>query len=158
MIPVVEPPPPVPSQPAPPRQPVKRSTPAKPQTISAPVAPARVTPTPSAAPSSPPPFPPVAPSAPPPDYLAAIQARLARYKVYPRAAQTAREEGTVLLRFVIGQDGTILRWTIVQGSGHESLDQAAESMIERASPLPPIPVDLGRDRLEVTLPVRFALR
>lgn len=144
---------------------MKRTTPAKPQTVSAPVAPARVTPTPSSPPPSPPsaPIPPqpshaTAPSAPPPDYLAAIQARLARYKVYPRAAQTAREEGTVLLRFVIGQDGTILRWTIVQGAGHESLDQAAESMIERASPLPPIPADLGRDRLEVTLPVRFALR
>ncbi len=112
-----------------------------------------------------PPAPPVAAvpaqaasSGPPPDYLATILARLARYKLYPRAAQLAREEGTVHLRFTIARDGAVLRWSIIQGSGHERLDQAAEQMIERASPLPPLPPTLGGDRLEVTVPVRFALR
>lgn len=64
----------------------------------------------------------------------------------------------MLLRFVIAADGTVVGWRIVQGSGHDNLDHAAETMIERASPLPPIPPEMARDRLEVTLPVRYALR
>lgn len=95
---------------------------------------------------------------PPPDYLARLQARLARYKTYPRAAQLAREEGTVLLRFVVARDGAVLSWRIERGSGFDSLDRQVEVMIERAAPLPPMPDDLSGDRLDVVLPVQFALR
>lgn len=101
---------------------------------------------------------PVRAAGPPPDYLARLQARLARYKTYPRAAQFAREEGTVLLRFVVARDGSVLSWRIERGSGFDSLDRQVEVMIERAAPLPPMPDDLPGDRLDVVLPVQFALR
>ncbi|WP_391346729.1 energy transducer TonB [Azospirillum sp. A23] len=92
------------------------------------------------------------------DYFGTIQARLARHKIYPQAARLMREEGTVLVRFTIVADGTITGWTIVQGSGHGSLDRAAEEMIQRASPLPAIPAGLGRSQIDITLPVRYALQ
>ncbi|PGH57205.1 hypothetical protein CRT60_12085 [Azospirillum palustre] len=92
------------------------------------------------------------------DYFGAIQARLARHKVYPPAARQRRQEGIVLVRFTIVADGTITGWAVVEGSGHGILDQAAEEMIRRASPLPPIPVEMGRTRIDITLPVRFALQ
>ncbi|WP_109447228.1 energy transducer TonB [Azospirillum sp. TSH64] len=92
------------------------------------------------------------------DYFGTIQARLARHKIYPQAARLKREEGTVLVRFTIVADGTITGWAIVQGSGHGSLDRAAEEMIQRASPLPAIPAGLGRNRIDITLPVRYALQ
>ncbi|HYG90014.1 MAG TPA: TonB family protein [Azospirillum sp.] len=95
---------------------------------------------------------------PPPDYLALIQARLARYKVYPRAAQLAREQGTVLLHFVVARDGAVLSWRIERSSGYATLDRQVESMIERAAPLPPLPDSLSGDRLDIVLPVQFALR
>ncbi|QCG98364.1 energy transducer TonB [Azospirillum sp. TSA2s] len=108
--------------------------------------------------SAPPQSAPVRAAGPPPDYLARLQARLARYKTYPRAAQLAREEGTVLLRFVVARDGAVLSWRIERGSGFDSLDRQVEVMIERAAPLPPMPDDLPGDRLDVVLPVQFALR
>ena len=92
------------------------------------------------------------------DYFGAIQARLARHKVYPPAARQRRQEGIVLVRFTIVADGTITGWAVVDGSGHAILDQAAEEMIRRASPLPPIPAEMGRTRIDITLPVRFALQ
>ncbi|BAI71424.1 protein [Azospirillum sp. B510] len=92
------------------------------------------------------------------DYFGAIQARLARHKVYPPAARQRRQEGVVLVRFTIVADGTITGWAVVEGSGHAILDQAAEEMIRRASPLPPIPAEMGRTRIDITLPVRFALQ
>jgi protein TonB len=92
------------------------------------------------------------------DYFGTIQARLARHKIYPQAARLRREEGTVLVRFTIVADGTITGWAVVQGSGHGSLDQAAEEMIQRASPLPPIPAGMGRAQIDITLPIRYALQ
>lgn len=92
------------------------------------------------------------------DYFGTIQARLARHKIYPQAARLRREEGTVLVRFTIVADGTVTGWAVVQGSGHGSLDRAAEEMIQRASPLPPIPAGMGRARIDITLPVRYALQ
>ncbi|WP_448204883.1 energy transducer TonB [Azospirillum sp. sgz302134] len=101
---------------------------------------------------------PVRAAGPPPDYLAAIQARLARHKVYPRAAQLAREQGTVLLRFAVARDGRVLSWSIERGSGFTSLDRQVEVMVERAAPLPPIPDSIVADRLDIVLPVQFALQ
>ncbi|WP_376961974.1 TonB family protein [Azospirillum sp. A26] len=92
------------------------------------------------------------------DYFGTIQARLVRHKIYPQAARLRREEGTVLVRFTIVADGTITGWAVVQGSGHGSLDRAAEEMIQRASPLPPIPSGMGRAQIDITLPVRYALQ
>lgn len=112
----------------------------------------------SAAPNAAPSPAPAQTAGPPPDYLTSIQARLARHKVYPRAAQLAREQGTVLLRFTVARDGRVLSWAIERGSGFASLDRQVETMIERAAPLPPIPESITADRLDIVLPVQFALQ
>jgi protein TonB len=90
-------------------------------------------------------------------YLAALQARLERYKDYPRLAQRRGEEGTVLLRFTINRHGMVIEHAIVQSSGHTSLDNSVEHMIRRAQPLPAIPFEMGRDWIQVILPVQFQL-
>ncbi|HYD70221.1 energy transducer TonB [Azospirillum sp.] len=168
-----EPPPPVAEEPPPAPEPVVTAMvpppPVKPRppdvarrppptaTAAAPREPAL--PVPQPAPQQPAAAPvPVRAAGPPPDYLALLQARLARHKVYPRAAQLAREEGTVLLRFVVTRDGAVVSWRIERGSGFESLDRQVGIMIERAAPLPPLPDSVPGDRLEIVLPVRFALR
>ncbi|MCW2237959.1 energy transducer TonB family protein [Azospirillum canadense] len=151
-------PPPKPQRPVPPKPSavVHRPPPATVPRDAAPAAasspPASAAPGPAAPPA------PARVAGPPPDYLAAIQARLARYKVYPRAAQLAREQGTVLLRFAVARDGRVLSWTIERGSGVASLDRQVETMIERAAPLPPIPEGIAADRLDIVLPVQFALQ
>ncbi|WP_143273218.1 energy transducer TonB [Azospirillum palustre] len=158
--------------------PARRPSPGPPQRIQSPARalPAAIPPTdrsgrveqPAAQASSAPATPPAAPAPPSDphansdrqaaDYFGTIQARLARHKIYPQAARLRREEGTVLVRFTIVADGTITGWTVVQGSGHGNLDRAAEEMIQRASPLPPIPAGMGRARIDITFPVRYALQ
>jgi periplasmic protein TonB len=90
-------------------------------------------------------------------YLAALQARLERYKDYPRPARRRGEEGTVLLRFTINRYGMVIEHAIVQSSGFQSLDNSVEHMIRRAQPLPAIPHEMGRDWMQVILPVQFQL-
>lgn len=47
---------------------------------------------------------------------------------------------------------------LARGSGAAVLDQAALSMVRRASPFPPFPPGLGRSKMVFAAPVRFDLR
>lgn len=92
------------------------------------------------------------------DYLAELRAWLERHKEYPRRAKRRHQEGTVLLRFIVARDGRVLEAEIRRSSGHRSLDGAAKTLIERASPLPEFPRAMKESRLELVYPVAYSLR
>lgn len=92
------------------------------------------------------------------EYIRALQRWLEEHKQYPRAARSRRQEGVVLLYFVMDREGQVLRHEIRQSSGHKLLDREAESMIERAQPLPKLPSSVVQAQLELVVPVRFVLR
>lgn len=64
----------------------------------------------------------------------------------------------VELHFTVQRDGEVLDARIGRSSGHAALDQAVLAMIERAVPLPPFPPEMGRDRIDLVVPIRFFLR
>jgi protein TonB len=64
----------------------------------------------------------------------------------------------VLLSFTFDREGRVLAHRIARSSGHSSLDREVAAMLERAQPLPPMPDTMTQARLEVTVPVLFALR
>jgi protein TonB len=93
------------------------------QTLAPPPPPVAVT-------TSPPPSKPVAVAAPPPAgpvTVANLDERLIEGKPprYPMESRRKKEQGTVLLRLLIGTDGRIAQISIAQSSGYERLDQAA---------------------------------
>jgi protein TonB len=95
---------------------------------------------------------------PPPDYVALLHQALERKKEYPRAARQQRQQGRAMLRFAIDRGGNVLSYRIEKSSGYEVLDREVVAMIQRASPLPPIPAEMAADRLEVVVPIPFAIR
>ena len=95
---------------------------------------------------------------PTPDYLGLLRAWLEKHKEYPRPSRTRREEGTVLLRFVMERSGRIVSHRIERSSGYPELDRAVEEMLARAEPLPAMPAEMTQARLELVVPVQFALR
>ncbi len=92
------------------------------------------------------------------DYFSHLRSWLEQHKKYPRSARIRRQEGTVTVRFVVQPSGNLLSYAVEQGSGFALLDREALEMLRRASPLPAIPEALGRDSLELVLPVAFYLR
>lgn len=91
-------------------------------------------------------------------YYAALLAWLERHKEYPRRAQLRRMEGVAHLRFTIDGQGRVIAHRIERSTGHDTLDDAVERMIAKASPLPPIPAALGKDSLDVVVPIQFFLK
>lgn len=92
------------------------------------------------------------------DYASILQAWLEDHKEYPRRARTRRQEGVVMLYFVMDRAGHVLEYRIDRSSGYDLLDREVEQMIRRAQPLPPLPADMTQARLELVVPVQFQLR
>jgi TonB family protein len=90
-----------------------------------------------------------------PGYLGLIQQRVNTYFIYPQEAQANGWEGIVKVRFTVAQDGRIKEIDIAESSGYPLLDAAAIFAIKDASPYP-FPKDyIGRDELEVILPIHY---
>lgn len=90
-------------------------------------------------------------------YAAKYSSWLYAHKLYPRRARMRREEGVVRVRFVIDRAGLLLEGYVVASSGRASLDEEAAAMMQRASPFPKAPRDIGGERIEFTAPIEFVL-
>ncbi|GEM_PF-4637211 len=90
-------------------------------------------------------------------YLAQLMGQLNRHKRYPAALKKAKIEGRVVLEFTLDKFGRLKDSRVKQGSGHPELDQAALSMLARATPLPAIPAAMNKEELSMSVPVEYSL-
>ncbi|WP_286804844.1 MULTISPECIES: energy transducer TonB [unclassified Marinimicrobium] len=93
----------------------------------------------------------------PPDYRTQVSAWLERHKEYPMRARRKAEQGMAMVSFTFDRDGNILDYELMRPTGHNSLDEAVEEMLEKANPLPKMPDDIAQSRMTWTLPVYFRL-
>ncbi len=86
-----------------------------------------------------------------------LLSHLERFKRYPDAARAQRAQGTALLSFGMDRNGHVLGYWLVRSSGYPELDDEVLARIERASPLPPAPPELGTEVVQLVVPVRFRM-
>ena len=92
-------------------------------------------------------------------YIQDLYQWLAKHRTYPPIAKKSKQEGTVLLAFTVNRHGDISESSIKKSSGYPLLDEAAIRMLEKASPLPPVPDDFypNRNQLPLVMPIEFSL-
>lgn len=88
-------------------------------------------------------------------YAARVAAHLARYKRFPPLALKEGARGTAIVAFTIDGAGRVTSVRLMRGAGAPSLDEEAQAMVRRASPVPAPPS--GR-AASLTLPVTFEVR
>jgi TonB family protein len=72
---------------------------------------------------------------------------------FPKSAMLDLKQGMVILEFTIASDGTVsVSWPPVRPSGIDEFDRNCADALRRASPVPPIPKELGRTSLRVRAP------
>jgi TonB family protein len=91
-------------------------------------------------------------------YQSQVLAHLQRYRIYPAEAKNRGITGTAMVRFALASNGSVISASLSHGSGTAVLDEAALSMVRRASPFPPFPAGLGRSQMDFAAPIRFDLR
>ncbi|VUD68764.1 hypothetical protein TDB9533_04123 [Thalassocella blandensis] len=88
-------------------------------------------------------------------HLASYTQTFARY---PRKAQENNQQGSLLLRVTIDRKGKVLNKEIVEKTKFELLNKESLRAIDRASPYPPIPVDIKGEEFTFTFRLTFNLR
>lgn len=91
------------------------------------------------------------------DYLKRLRRWIKQRMEYPAESKRRKEEGTVLVAFTIARDGTILSKEIRESSGFPGLDEAVLDMLDRSSPVPPLPEEFVGEQARVVLPFQFEL-
>ena len=71
-------------------------------------------------------------------------------------ARELGRQGTVVVQITVDPDGSVRDVRLMQGSGSESLDRAAQALV-RGARLPPFPSDMRLPQQTVTLPIRYRL-
>jgi periplasmic protein TonB len=86
-----------------------------------------------------------------------VSGLLERSKDYPAAAMARGEEGTVYLSFTLDRAGHVTNSHIARSSGSKALDDDALEMLSRAEPFPPMPPDMTRPEISLSVPVSYHL-
>lgn len=88
-------------------------------------------------------------------YKAELRAKIDQYKYYPPLSRRLGQTGTVVVAFVLEQDGNIVDVKIDSPSQFERLNASALEAVKKVERFKPIPAEYGQSRMEIKVPVKF---
>ncbi|MGI9281021.1 MAG: TonB family protein [Endozoicomonas sp.] len=80
-----------------------------------------------------------------------------QYVKYPKRALLSGNEGEVRVKLVIHQEGAAHEAILLEGSKVRDLDRAALKAVEKATPLPELPLELSEQEYEFIIPFQFSI-
>jgi len=90
-------------------------------------------------------------------FIDAIRKKIEANKNYPLSAMNAEIEGRSEVVISILNNGQLESVKIINSSGNEALDNSALDSVRNSAPFPPIPKDLGRERIVISFYLVFKL-
>ena len=90
-------------------------------------------------------------------YYGVVRSMLDSNKKYPLLSLQSRQEGTPIVEFTILQSGDVVDLKITS-SGFRLLDREAQKIVLKSAPFPPIPKSLGKDKIDLRVPINFNLQ
>lgn len=91
------------------------------------------------------------------NYLKKIKEKFEDTWVYPRAALEREEEGISVVKFSIGENGSLISSSIIKSSGSDALDQCALIVVQQAAPYEPLRGDIKISRLNIVASFQYKL-
>ena len=90
-------------------------------------------------------------------YYGIVRSMLDSNKKYPLLSLQRRQEGTPVVEFTILRNGGVSD-VKVTSSGYRLLDREAQKIVLKSAPFPPIPKSLGKDKIDLRVPINFSLQ
>ena len=90
-------------------------------------------------------------------YYGVVRSMLDSNKKYPLLSLQRRQEGRPIVEFTILQNGDVINIDITS-SGFRLLDREAQKIVLKSAPFPPIPKSLGKNRIDLRVPINFSLQ
>ena len=86
-----------------------------------------------------------------------VARHIASKKRYPAAASARREQGTVVVTFVLDRQGRLSGNRVLRTSGFATLDSAALELVRQAQPFPAPPSGSAAPRFNMVINIRYEL-
>jgi TonB family protein len=90
-------------------------------------------------------------------YTRTVRMKIESQKRYPLTARRAMIEGRVGIKMTILRDGQLENVEIIESSGYEILDKSALESIQSSAPFPPLPKDIERKRIQISIYLTFKM-
>jgi TonB family protein len=90
-------------------------------------------------------------------YTRTVRMKIESQKRYPLTARRAMIEGRVGIKMTIIKDGVLEKVEIIESSGYEILDKSALESIQSSAPFPPLPKDIERKRIQISIYLAFKM-
>lgn len=90
-------------------------------------------------------------------YTRTVRMKIESQKRYPLTARRAMIEGRVGIKMTILKDGQLESVEIIESSGYEILDKSALESIQNSAPFPPLPKDIERKRIQISIYLTFKM-
>lgn len=90
-------------------------------------------------------------------YLQKIRMVIEENKIYPKRAKRLKQEGKVLVSFVISKNGSIQDINLINESRFKRLNKAALELLEKISRFEPIPEELDKENWAIELPINYSI-
>lgn len=87
-----------------------------------------------------------------------VMAHLNKFKKYPSSSLTNKEEGRIVVRVMIDQDGNVLSSSIKQGCKFFRLNDEALKLFKVASPLPKPPEEIASSEIAFSIPIEYDIK
>ena len=91
------------------------------------------------------------------DYAGMVRLKIESHKQYPPAARNRQLQGRVKVSFVINPNGTLASVSLIDGSRHDTLNQAALAAVRDAAPFPRLPRRLFSGPVSMEIVIVFEL-
>jgi protein TonB len=88
-------------------------------------------------------------------YKAELRATIEKNKYYPTMSRRLGQTGTVVIAFTLLEDGNIVDIRVDKPSQYERLNVSALDAVKKVERFKPIPKEIGEDKMDIKVPVKF---
>jgi len=93
-----------------------------------------------------------------PNWKSQLVSVLERNKRYPSEARSRGDQGVAQVAFSVDRSGGVHNVRITRSSGSSILDGETVALVQRVSPLPPPPAEMGGSQIAIAVPIRYNVR
>lgn len=91
------------------------------------------------------------------EYLSKLRAEIEKNKIYPKRAKRLKQQGKVVVTFLLLKNGQIKNINLKNGSSFRGLNKAALELLERIGKFEPIPKELQKNNWTIEIPINYAI-
>lgn len=91
------------------------------------------------------------------EYLSKLRKEIEKNKIYPKRAKRLKQQGKVVVSFILSKNGEIKNINLENASNFKRLNKAALELLEKIAKFEPIPKELEKNNWKIEIPINYSI-